>query len=163
MRRRTGDRRIEPDTLCDLGTAHLHQGDHAAALASFEQALTVSREVGDPHAEAVALADLGQAYLSLGDLAAARDHLGRALALRGRVPDPYQQARALGALGELEQRCGDPAAAAAHWARAQRLYRDANATDEADRLADRARACDPGAGGAGPGASHLRAGSRPRS
>jgi tetratricopeptide (TPR) repeat protein len=163
MRRRTGDRRIEPDTLCDLGTAHLHQGDHAAALASFDQALTVSREVGDPHAEAVALADLGRAYLSLGDLAAARDHLGRALALRARVPDPYQQARTLGALGELEQRCGDPTAAAAHWARAQRLYRDANATDEADRLADQARAFDPGAGSAGPGATHQRAGSRPRS
>jgi tetratricopeptide (TPR) repeat protein len=137
MRRRIGDRRIEPDTLCGLGMAYLRQDEPAAARSQFTQALAVSRELDDPHAEAVALDHLGQAALAAGDLATARTHLRQALALRARIPDGYQEAQVRQHLGEMENRCGNPAAAAQHWQVAVRLYRDANATDEADRLAGR--------------------------
>jgi DNA-binding SARP family transcriptional activator/tetratricopeptide (TPR) repeat protein len=135
--RANGDRWMEWESLLDAGVVHLGRKDFAAALADFEQSLVISREVGDRHGEAAALHHVGRALLGAGDLDAAREHLALAMSVRARVPDDYQEAHLHRDLAELAARSGQAAAAAAHRHQAITLYRQANATAEADDLAGR--------------------------
>src|SRR5204863_4568453 len=122
---------------------HSRRGDRTAALDHLERALAVARELADQHLEAVTLNTVGLAHLEAGDTGAARSLFRQALALRGRVPDAYEEAHIRRNLADLEQRCGDPAGAGYHRALAVRLYRKANARDEADRLCARPAAPAP--------------------
>ncbi|MFT7835992.1 BTAD domain-containing putative transcriptional regulator [Saccharothrix sp. BKS2] len=134
LTRRTGYVWMEMETLLHTGAVHLLREDFAAAADRFELALAISREHRHPHVEAVALDRLGQACLGRGDLDAAREHLERALAVRRTVPDGYEHATVHRHLAELEERSGDGAAAASHRARAGELYRQENATAEAEAV-----------------------------
>jgi DNA-binding SARP family transcriptional activator len=135
--RSIGDRWAEWECLLDTGKVHLDRADFVAALDFFARALEITRDVGDRHAEAAALEHVGRAQLGAGDLAAARESLELGLALRTRVPDAYEQAHLLRDLGDLEARCGRPQVAAGHWKLAVELYRQANATAEADGVTAR--------------------------
>jgi DNA-binding SARP family transcriptional activator/tetratricopeptide (TPR) repeat protein len=133
--RANGDRWMEWESLLDAGVVHLGRKDFTAALADFEQSLVISREVGDRHGEAAALHHVGRALIGAGDLDAAREHLAQAMSVRARVPDDYQEAHLHRDLAELAARSGQDAAAAAHRNQAITLYRQANATAEANELA----------------------------
>jgi DNA-binding SARP family transcriptional activator len=133
--RSIGDRWWEWETLLGVGQANLGSGNVAAALENFGQALDIARQVGDRHGEASALGHLGRALLAAGDLAAARERLELGRSVRARVPDPYEEAHLHRDLADLEARCGNPAAAGTHRHRAAELYRQANATAEADAVA----------------------------
>ncbi|MFC0430820.1 BTAD domain-containing putative transcriptional regulator [Kutzneria buriramensis] len=136
--RACGDRWLEWGSTLDSGRAHLGLGDLDTALAQFERALGIARELHNRHGEASALSHLGRTHLAAGDLDAARTHFDLAMAVRATVPDAYEQAHLHRDLGDLEARCGRPADAAEHWDRAAALYRQANATTEADQLTTRA-------------------------
>ncbi|HEX4705925.1 MAG TPA: tetratricopeptide repeat protein, partial [Pseudonocardiaceae bacterium] len=133
--RALGNRWHEVEAVLHVGAVRLAQRDFAAATADFELALAISREHRFRHTEAVALDRLGRACLGSGDLAAAREHLELALTIRGSVPDGYEHAHLYRDLGELAARLGRPADASARRARAIELYRQENATAEADALA----------------------------
>jgi tetratricopeptide (TPR) repeat protein len=55
-----------------LGFAQHHLGDHAAAAASFQQALDLFRKLGDRYQHALAQAHLGDTWQAAGDDAQAR-------------------------------------------------------------------------------------------
>ncbi|MFE2753942.1 BTAD domain-containing putative transcriptional regulator [Actinosynnema sp. NPDC059335] len=136
LTRSTGYAWMEAEVLLHTGAAHLLRRDFDAAAGAFARALAISREHRHPHVEAVALDRLGQAFLGRGDLAAAREHLELALAVRRTVPDGYEHATVHRDLAELARRRGDEAAAASHRARAIELFRQENATAEADAVGD---------------------------
>ncbi|BCJ74547.1 SARP family transcriptional regulator [Catellatospora sp. IY07-71] len=135
VRRHSGDRRHEAATRNTIGVAHLRSGDRAAALAQFGQALALSRELADRHLEATALANIGRTHLRHDDTVAAGGYLRLAQAVRNRAPDPYEAAELARDLGDLAHRTGDDDAAREQWQLAVDLFRKADATDEADRLA----------------------------
>ncbi|WP_370948958.1 BTAD domain-containing putative transcriptional regulator [Amycolatopsis sp. cg5] len=132
--RSIGDRWQEWESLLHTGLVHLGLEDFAAALADFEQALLISRDVGDRHGEASALGHLGRAQLGVGALDPAKVNLELALTVRTVVPDPYEEARLHRDLAELADIQDRTAAAATHRARARELFRQVNATAEAEAV-----------------------------
>ncbi len=130
--RNVGDRWLEWELLRDVGVTRLAAGDTAAALTHFEQSLAVTRVVGDRNGEAVALCLIGRTHLVSGHLGAAARHLEQARAVRAQVPDAYEEAHVYRALAELAAARGDDAAEVAHRDRAVSLYRQVNATEEAE-------------------------------
>jgi tetratricopeptide (TPR) repeat protein len=67
-------------TLTVLGHYLEREGDPAAALDSYEQALRIFREVGEEHHALESLAGMASASLSLGDLERAQVHVEEVLA-----------------------------------------------------------------------------------
>ncbi|ADV66665.1 tetratricopeptide repeat protein [Deinococcus maricopensis] len=101
-------------------------GDHAAALAHFEQELQLIRALGDrPHKLAVNAYELGVTSLALGRVEAARTHLQDSLRNAHRQDDPVAVACAERGLGEVAAYEGNVGEARAHYARAIEAFEDA--------------------------------------
>jgi tetratricopeptide (TPR) repeat protein len=71
--------------MSNLGVAFLHLGDHGAAVASFEEALTGMQRFGDDRSTAKILSNLGLVQLYRGNVAAARESFERGLAIGART------------------------------------------------------------------------------
>ncbi|MFD4601562.1 BTAD domain-containing putative transcriptional regulator [Streptomyces sp. NPDC058464] len=82
-----GTRYGEAGTWDSLGVARHHLGEHRRAVAAYQCALRLYREVGDLFSEAGTLRHLGDTYLATGDPGAARTVWERALRLLTRT-DP---------------------------------------------------------------------------
>ncbi|MFI6543043.1 AfsR/SARP family transcriptional regulator [Streptomyces prunicolor] len=76
-----GTRYAEAGTWDSLGTARHHLGEHQQAIACYQCALRLYREIGDTFSEAGTLRHLGDTYLATGDPGAARTVWERALHL----------------------------------------------------------------------------------
>lgn len=123
LRRRTGDRAGEAQSLNNLAVARRAAGAVGEALELYAAARDLLAELGDPKEEAAALHNLGVAYESLGETTRARLHLGAALELRRRVGDRRGEIRTLVGLGRLDVADGDSGAATAHHLQALDLAR----------------------------------------
>ncbi|MEU6256233.1 BTAD domain-containing putative transcriptional regulator [Streptomyces sp. NPDC047043] len=77
----TGTRYAEAGAWDSLGVARHHLGEHRRAIAAYQCALRLYREVGDLFSEAGALRHLGDTYLAIGDPGAARTVWERAVRL----------------------------------------------------------------------------------
>lgn len=87
--------------LLNLGVIDSEQGDYASARRSFEEVLTIRRELGDPGQIAKVLNNLGNVANLQGDSIAAIGYLDEALLLLRQVGDRRTMAYCLLSLGEV--------------------------------------------------------------
>jgi tetratricopeptide (TPR) repeat protein len=111
-----------------LGMAHVHSGEHKAAIPHLERSLELKRELGDQLGEATLRNNLGVVYYRLGEDETARDHYAASLVIKEAIGDGYGRAIALTNLALMETHLGDFAAAAAHLAAAEDAVGDVHAT-----------------------------------
>ena len=82
-----------------IGNAYVALGEPQSAIAQFEQALVISREIGDRRGEGITLSNLGNAYTSLGDARRAIEQYQQALVLLSKVGERHAEGLTLGNLG----------------------------------------------------------------
>ncbi len=99
--RQQHDRRAEANALRSLALLHARFGRYAAAVAEFEAALAIQRDLGRDRGRALSLIDLGLTLLELDRFAEAVDRLTEARHAFAQLPatDDYNEARADAALG----------------------------------------------------------------
>ena len=144
--------RLRAEGLYLTGDASLAVGAPARAVAAFDQALAIVRELGDPVGQAYVLRGLGVARLRLGELGAARAALERARELAAAAGEQMAEAQALLGLSELALANDDPRRASALAQQASGAFREIGAPLYAKRalsLLASARAA-LGDGSAGP-------------
>ena len=107
MAREVGNRRLEGNTLCNLGLLHQVQGRFTDALDQLEAALDVARDLGHARLECVVLCNLGMVYDSLARFDEARDHFEAALVVARDLGDRRSEGQFLSYLGLLHARQGD--------------------------------------------------------
>jgi CHAT domain-containing protein/Tfp pilus assembly protein PilF len=104
-------RKVEADRLLNQGREQFKTSQFRAALQSWEQGLTIYREIGDRRGEGNALGNLGTAYFSLGDYAKAIDYYQQTLAILREIGDRLGEGQSLGGLGIAYYGLGDYAEA----------------------------------------------------
>jgi predicted ATPase/class 3 adenylate cyclase len=104
---------MRAEALRWAGILALHQGDHAAAKALFEQGLIIDRQLENKWGIARTLNNLGLIAREQGDLPAARAFHEESLAIRRESSDKLGIAAALNNLGLVSQAQGDHASAQA--------------------------------------------------
>jgi CHAT domain-containing protein/Flp pilus assembly protein TadD len=97
----TQDRKAEAeaDRLLNLGEQQFNISQFDAAFQSWQQALTIYREIKDRSGEGAALGNLGNAYYSLGKYDKAIEFHLQALAISREIKDRSGEGAALGNLG----------------------------------------------------------------
>ena len=95
----TQDRKAEADRLLNLGIQQYNVSQFEVAMQSWQQALTIYREIKDRQSEGNALGGLGIAYLSLGQYDKAIDYELQWLAIAKEIKDRQSESKALGNLG----------------------------------------------------------------
>ena len=120
LARRTGRLEREADVLASLAVALVYAGRTTAGLATFDQALRLSRGL----LAGQVLHRRSLALLALGRHAAALEDARRAVAILRRADDKLWMARAVNARGLVHHAMGLPARADADFAAAQRLFAD---------------------------------------
>lgn len=124
---RTGDGYAEAGALNNLGNVQEQQGAYADALASYDRAWTIARDLGLEHGVATLGINIGVVHLRLGEPELALRHTEEALAIFDRLGNRGGSARALGNLGEIQAALGDAATARAHLDEALALARSVGA------------------------------------
>jgi tetratricopeptide (TPR) repeat protein/transcriptional regulator with XRE-family HTH domain len=119
---REGDRLGEAGALTDLADVQYLTGNYAAAEASLNRAIEVSRGLGDRLGEANALRELGVLQQATGDCPAAEASLNRTLELSRALGDRLGEAASLFNLGIVQFVTGDFAAAADSQEQALEIY-----------------------------------------
>jgi tetratricopeptide (TPR) repeat protein len=107
-----------------VGWYQILLGEHAAAIAHCEQALTLEEELGDPYGQAATWDSLGYAHHHLGNHGRAADCYERSLALQGGLVDRHRMADTLTRLGDTRHAGGDVEAARDAWQRALDILTD---------------------------------------
>src|SRR5919202_1675719 len=92
-------RKAEADRLFQQGLEQYQTSQFEAALQSWQQALTIYRQIKDRQREGWVLGGLGLAYNSLGDYAQAIDYQKQWLAIAREIHDRQYEGKALGNLG----------------------------------------------------------------
>jgi tetratricopeptide (TPR) repeat protein len=82
-------------------------GDHHAARAYYEDALTIFQELGDRRTEAGYVGNIGRVSTKLGDYTQARSRLEEALAITRELGDRRSEGFWIGSLGEAAFQIGD--------------------------------------------------------
>ncbi|MCL1466340.1 CHAT domain-containing protein [Argonema galeatum] len=98
--------KAEADRLLNLGIEQYNKSQFRAALQSWQQALTIYREIGDRQGEANSLGNLGNAYDSLGQYQVAIDYHQQSLAIEREIGSRQGEANSLGSLGLAYQSLG---------------------------------------------------------
>lgn len=117
-------RRARVALLGKLGILYYGLGDFARAIRTFEQALTISREIGDRHREAASLDNLSEAYRSLGKAARAIESCEQALIISREIGDQRREGSILGNLGVAYLDLGDVARAIEYYEAALTIARE---------------------------------------
>jgi len=99
---RVGARGTGAAALSRIARIHRQRGEHAPALAHFEQALALFRAADDGRGVASTQDDLAQVHRLLGHLERALTSAQEALAIRSRGPDTRGQAVSRNTLGFIE-------------------------------------------------------------
>jgi CHAT domain-containing protein/tetratricopeptide (TPR) repeat protein len=107
----TDTRKAKADRLLQQGIQQAQTSQFQAALQSWEQALTIYREIKDRSNEGAALGNLGNAYYSLGDYAKAIDYQQQSLVIAREIKNRQGEGAALGNLGNAYYYLGDYAKA----------------------------------------------------
>jgi CHAT domain-containing protein/tetratricopeptide (TPR) repeat protein len=92
-------RQAEAKRLFEQGTQQYAISQFREALQSWEQALTIYREIGDPVGEANSLGNVGIAYGFLGQFDTAIEFLEQCLVISREIGDRVGEANSLGNLG----------------------------------------------------------------
>ena len=103
----TDSQQQEADRLIKQGNRQLNTSKFAAALHSYQQALTIYQSIKDRKGEEHALNGLGIAYKSLGDYKQAIDYQQQSLAIARKIGDQLGESHALGNLGVAYESLGD--------------------------------------------------------
>jgi tetratricopeptide (TPR) repeat protein len=74
-----------------LGYAHHQRGDYFEAIACYERAIALSRDLADRFNEADTLSSLGDVHHSAGDMGAARRAWGDALCIFDEIEHPDRE------------------------------------------------------------------------
>jgi CHAT domain-containing protein/Tfp pilus assembly protein PilF len=101
------DRQGLAKTLNELGVLHRQLGDGPRAIADYDRALELWRELGDRWEEANVLHNRGRVYHVRGDRAQAVDDLRAALAIQRRLGKTAAVVTTLNGLGEVYERHGE--------------------------------------------------------
>ena len=104
-------RKAEGDRLFQQGIEQYQTSQFEAALQSWQQALTIYREIKDRLGEGNALGSLGSAYYSLGDYVKAIEYQQQRLTITREIKDRLGEGQSLGNLGSAYLSLGDYAKA----------------------------------------------------
>jgi CHAT domain-containing protein/Tfp pilus assembly protein PilF len=85
--RRASDRRMEIQTLINIGEVYRLQGEMQKALEKYNEALPISQVVGNRRGEAEALNNMGSVYWSLGEMRKALEKYDEALPIVRAIGD----------------------------------------------------------------------------
>ncbi|MCP4536399.1 MAG: tetratricopeptide repeat protein [Chloroflexi bacterium] len=107
LARETGARRVEADSLNDLGVISSIQGEPAEAKIYMEQALDIRRETGDRQGESLTLNNLGIIASQLGNKDEVFGFTRQALHICREIGDRRAEGLVLGNLGEYAIKSGD--------------------------------------------------------
>ncbi|MCB0204407.1 MAG: tetratricopeptide repeat protein [Anaerolineae bacterium] len=107
----THQHRGEVNCLLMSGVIDRRLGNLDEAMASYERALDVAREIGWQHGESYLLGHLGNHAFEMADYAEAGDLHRRALAISVNLGDKMLEAQSLDTLGLIDHFLGDPLAA----------------------------------------------------
>ncbi|MEW5868220.1 MAG: tetratricopeptide repeat protein [Chloroflexota bacterium] len=114
---------IETEGHVEWGWALLLQGEHAAALTQFEEALSLARPTGLRRLEADGLHGLGTVYLVTGEYAQANSFFQQVLEIAAQVDIRPRQASSLSNLGYIATAQGNHAASIEYNQRALEIHR----------------------------------------
>ena len=92
-------KKAEADRLLNQGVEEYYRSQYRQGLQSWQQALTIAREIGYRQGEGDALGNLGNAYYSLGQYQQASDYYQQALTIAREIGDRQGEGTALGGLG----------------------------------------------------------------
>lgn len=92
--------------LCTLGGCYLTLGQASTALESYQQALSLFKEVGNRSAKEVALSNLGFIYQELGQSAQALSYYQQALEVARAIGERRQEGKPLHSVGEVLSQLG---------------------------------------------------------
>jgi CHAT domain-containing protein len=92
-----GDLAILPHN--NIGNIYAARADVEHALAEFDQALLLSRQLKNKRAEALVLNNIGMTYAAMGDLSQALDYLQQSLAINRTINSPRELATSLNNVG----------------------------------------------------------------
>ncbi|MEP0859302.1 CHAT domain-containing tetratricopeptide repeat protein [Trichocoleus sp. DQ-U1] len=104
-------RKAEADQLFQQGIEQFQTNQFEAALQSWQQALSLYREIKDRLGEGQSLGNLGITYYSLGDYAQAIDYQQQRLAIAKGIKDRLGEGQSLSNLGSAYDSLGDYAQA----------------------------------------------------
>lgn len=116
--RRLNHKQGEAIVLNHLGAAYDTLGDSHKAIAFYEQALSIHRDVGDTEGEGVVLGNLGSTYNSLGETEKAIIFHEQARVISQKIGDQQGEAIDLGNLGAAYRRLGEVDKAITHYEQA---------------------------------------------
>jgi CHAT domain-containing protein/Tfp pilus assembly protein PilF len=102
-----GARKVEAETLQNIGAVYWALGDMQRALEKFNEALPIWRAVGDRSGEAATLSSIGLIYRSLGEIQKALEKYNEALPIRRAVGDHRGEAVTLNNIGLVYQSLGE--------------------------------------------------------
>ena len=100
------DRKAEADRLFNQGNQQFQISQFEAAFQSWQQALTIYREIKDRRGEGASLGNLGIAYDSLGNYDKAIEYQLQRLAIARELKDRLGEGRSLGNLGNAYDALG---------------------------------------------------------
>jgi len=103
----TQDRKAEADRLFEQGTNQQGQNQNESAIASFQQALNIYRELKDRQSEGKTLKSIGVIYFNLKDYPKAIVYYQQALDIARDIKDLDLESRALNNLGLAYQYAGN--------------------------------------------------------
>jgi adenylate cyclase len=111
---RLGDRQGMCQAIGRMGLAYDMQGDHARALAHFDQQVRIATDLDAKEDLAEALGHLGNLYRDRGDTARALSYHERQLAIATELGNRRESLLAIGNIGLIQQFTGDYPKALAH-------------------------------------------------
>ena len=127
------DRWLEADTLNHLGITYESIGQRQKALASYQQALDLSKlpDVDDPDLQATLFNNIGGIYDALGEKAIALQHYENSLELSSERPERNQKVitTALTNIGRVHDETGRGEAALEYFARALKISQSPEGRD----------------------------------
>lgn len=123
LARRIGDKKLQADTLQNIGNALYYQRNFAAAKPVYQEFLVIERELGNEDGIATALVGLGTAQYTQFEYTDAFASFREALAIQEKLNDNAGMATTLINTGNVQFLEGDFAGAAADYRRSRALCR----------------------------------------
>lgn len=120
--------------LMNIANAVSDEGDHAAAIVGYKQALEYFQQTGNEHGVAVAMNNMGFDMKDSGDLDSAKKAFGEAIAVCRKTGDTRAEVLALNGLGTILYRQGSLRAARQTYESALQQFRANGDQDRAARM-----------------------------
>lgn len=115
MREECGDPLRVAKSLGNLGLIYGDQGDHAHAIAAYEEAAVTYRKLGNQELMLLAMVNMGSEYHLAGQMGEAIDIYARCVQLSAEIGYAWVQIMAHSNLAEAYAQLGETEAARSHW------------------------------------------------